>query len=267
MNTVEPPPAFRAFYRRLLKFYPRSFREQFGESMEQTFDDLCREENGRPGRMFSLTVSMSVDTGIGIVKERVLHFSKRSDMRNLLANSMATAVIGFLLALPGAMMLSMLMFNIEPPLGPLRQYVEGPKDGPHLFGSLIALTCIVVLPTIGLLINAGVIRKALLTYKNLFIATAAGLLLVMPFVGLELTYGQTSYSGFPWPLFGMLWLLATIFIAVVVPMVQSLLAGNGLRAHPATFVLGVLVLVITASMWVGIVNDQMPCFLGVPNCD
>ena len=267
MNTSQPRPAFRAFYRKLLKFYPRSFREQFGESMEQTFDDVCREQNGRPARMFSLTVSMSVDTGLGIVKERILHFSKRSDMGNLLADPKATAVIGFILVLPGAIMLSLIMLGIEPPMGPLRPYLEGPQDGPHIVGSLLVLTLIVILPVVGLLINATAIRQALLAYKNILIAALIGSVFVIPFIVLELTYGQKSYSDTPFALYGVMWLLAAIFVAILVPMVRSLRAGNGLRAHPATIMLGVFVLLITASMWVGIVNDQMPCFLGVPNCD
>jgi hypothetical protein len=33
----------RIFYKKLLAFYPQAFREQFGESVQQTFNDLCNE--------------------------------------------------------------------------------------------------------------------------------------------------------------------------------------------------------------------------------
>jgi hypothetical protein len=33
----------RTLYKKLLTLYPRGFREQLGESMEQTFADLCNE--------------------------------------------------------------------------------------------------------------------------------------------------------------------------------------------------------------------------------
>jgi len=39
----------RALYNRLLALYPRGFREQLGESMQQTFNDLCRERQAEGG--------------------------------------------------------------------------------------------------------------------------------------------------------------------------------------------------------------------------
>ena len=39
----------RTFYRKLLALYPRGFREQLGESMQQTFNDLYRERQTKPG--------------------------------------------------------------------------------------------------------------------------------------------------------------------------------------------------------------------------
>ena len=32
-----------ALYKKLLGLYPRGFRERLGESMQQTFNDLCNE--------------------------------------------------------------------------------------------------------------------------------------------------------------------------------------------------------------------------------
>jgi hypothetical protein len=37
------PKTVRALYKKLLGLYPRAFRERLGESMEQTFNDLCNE--------------------------------------------------------------------------------------------------------------------------------------------------------------------------------------------------------------------------------
>jgi hypothetical protein len=40
----------KTWYVMLLRLYPRRFREQFGEGMAQTFQDLCRERaNTRRG--------------------------------------------------------------------------------------------------------------------------------------------------------------------------------------------------------------------------
>jgi hypothetical protein len=51
------------------------------------------------------------------------------------------------------------------------------------------------------------------------------------------------------------------------PTARRVRAGNGgVAAHPET--IGMLaLLVLIAWFWVGLVDDQMPCFLGVPNCD
>ena len=34
---------YRTWYAMLLRLYPQSFRERFGEGMAKTFHDLCRE--------------------------------------------------------------------------------------------------------------------------------------------------------------------------------------------------------------------------------
>src|SRR5262245_47678319 len=36
--------AVRLLYRKLITLYPRDYKEQLGESMEQTFNDLCKEQ-------------------------------------------------------------------------------------------------------------------------------------------------------------------------------------------------------------------------------
>src|SRR4029077_16900076 len=34
---------YRNLYAKLLRLYPKPYRERFGEEMEQTFNDICRE--------------------------------------------------------------------------------------------------------------------------------------------------------------------------------------------------------------------------------
>jgi len=102
---------YRVWYARLLRLYPRAFRERFGEGMAQTFHDLCREranvdgrgpQRGRPrarrfrtpsayarpgmgtpephagaalaGRgLFGLALWVFWETSVGIVKENAMH--------------------------------------------------------------------------------------------------------------------------------------------------------------------------------------------------
>jgi hypothetical protein len=248
-------------YKKLLMFYPKQFRDQFGASMEQTFRDICRDERG------SHAVYTFFDTGIAMLKEQAAILSARRIMNGLADNPRVTGIIGFLLVLPGVAMLSSLLLSIDPPLGPFKFIVEGPPDGPHLLGSLIALTIILILPTFGLLINMASIRRVLFAAPNLILAAGVGLAAVVPFMILEMINGQEPYSNLPIPLFAILWLLPAAFFAILMPMMRSLVAGNDTKLRPTTVVLTAAVLVIIASMWAGIVIDQMPCFLGLPNCD
>ncbi len=47
---------YRNWYAKLLRLYPKPYRERFGEGMEQTFNDLCRE---RAERKEDCSVSLS----------------------------------------------------------------------------------------------------------------------------------------------------------------------------------------------------------------
>ncbi|HVF40372.1 MAG TPA: hypothetical protein VM939_10760 [Gemmatimonadaceae bacterium] len=72
-------------------------------------------------------------------------------------------------------------------------------------------------------------------------------------------------EGFPVALFTGLWLLGLTFVALLMSLV---------RRRPAqgdALTMGLLLrrfgLILVAALWVTLVADQMPCFLGVPNCD
>src|SRR5690349_15561047 len=59
----------RAWYAALLRLYPRPFQERFGEGMEQTFCDLCRERSDRGRRLFGFAVWIFFETLLGIIRE------------------------------------------------------------------------------------------------------------------------------------------------------------------------------------------------------
>jgi hypothetical protein len=263
----KPQTVFHAFYRRLLMLYPRPFRERFSESIEQTFDDLAKE---RQEHMLLFTLHVSFGTAIGIVRENVAHFSQRGVMTEIVRNQRVAAVTAILLFLPGAILFSLMLLGIEPSLGPLQTYLQ-PSDpeSPHLLGSLIFLTLIVVFPAaavvIALAATGGKPFKG--TASTLGIASVVGFLLVLPFILLELRYGQGSYSSFPFPLFGILWLLPTLLAAAIAPLVQAVRLRGSLGADPFALVMRIAFIVLIGTFWIGLVQDQMPCFLGVPNCD
>jgi hypothetical protein len=94
-----------------------------------------------------------------------------------------------------------------------------------------------------------------------------GLLAVLPFMTLEwATDSDLARSKFSLLLFGVMWVLASIFGFIALRMMRAPRArpigasgwiGLGLRLS---------LLVLIAWFWVGLVVDQMPCFLGATGC-
>jgi hypothetical protein len=98
-------------------------------------------------------------------------------------------------------------------------------------------------------------------------ASLISFIIVLPFIILEMVNGQDLDLGFPTALFFMLWLLPVIFIVTLLPIIRTIQNREPLLAHPILLFLRVAFLVFIAVMWMNIMIDQMPCFMGVPNCD
>jgi hypothetical protein len=62
---------YRHWYRKLLRLYPRPYRERFGEGMEQTFNDLFRERAEAEQGLFAFALWVFVETSAGIIRENV----------------------------------------------------------------------------------------------------------------------------------------------------------------------------------------------------
>ena len=107
--------------------------------------------------------------------------------------------------------------------------------------------------------------------KNMFTTFRSpaiiSLLLVLPFIILELVNRRTFHESFPISLFAWLWLLPVIFMITLMPVVRTIRAGNGIPAQPATLLIKALISVLIAGVWITLLVDQLPCFLGVLNCD
>lgn len=100
-------------------------------------------------------------------------------------------------------------------------------------------------------------------------AALISFILVLPFAILESLNQPITKQNAPGLilLFGVLWLLPTAFIFILVPIVRAVRAGDSLLAHPLTLLFKVAILVFLAWFWGSLFIDQLPCFLGVPNCD
>lgn len=110
----------------------------------------------------------------------------------------------------------------------------------------------------------GIMRETATQLRSSAIASA---LLVLPFVSLEAINRRRFDEGFPFPVFGILWLLAMAFILTHMPLVRIFRGGDTLPLRSANLMLRAAFLIVIAWLWVSILRDQIPCFLGVPNCD
>jgi len=102
---------------------------------------------------------------------------------------------------------------------------------------------------------------------NLKVPATISFALVLPFMILELVNRRNFNFDFPIVLFVLMWLLPLIFITLATPLVQNLRIGTSLLANPAGTLIRVALMSVIVWLWLSLVADQMPCFLGVPNCD
>ena len=93
------------------------------------------------------------------------------------------------------------------------------------------------------------------------------LVFVLPFAVMELVNRRVFHESFPFSLFIMLWLLPFIFFLILTPILQRVREGRRPMENPVDLVFGMIVMLFVAVMWVNLLADQMPCFLGVLNCD
>ncbi len=113
-------------------------------------------------------------------------------------------------------------------------------------------------------------------------AAITGFLLAFPFItlillfmlGIEPNLGpldpyldpENSHLG-SFIVFGALLLSLAGFAISVIPVVQSMQAGNGITAHPINLLLASIILFFILAFVGLIFVDQYPCWIGVPNCD
>ena len=86
-------------------------------------------------------------------------------------------------------------------------------------------------------------------------------ILVVPLMILEIVNGS---EDFPFVLFTILWVLPLVFVLNLQSTIQNVKAGEYRKVR---ILLSAVLLILLAFLWAVIVLDQIPCFLGVPNCD
>jgi hypothetical protein len=82
---------YRNWYAKLLGLYPKPYRERFGEGMEQTFNDLCRERVKAERGLFSFALWMFVETSTGIIRENSTFITMHD--KNIMRIAIGTGLI------------------------------------------------------------------------------------------------------------------------------------------------------------------------------
>lgn len=133
----------QTLYTRLLALYPRSFKERLGESMQQTFNDLCRERQTEAG-WFGFVLWTFVETALGIVREHALLIREGNKMKNVLASPGSAALLSSI-TLAVAFVVAPFIYlvgNLRDALGPFSYAVADFLYGPVWAASLVTLVSI-----------------------------------------------------------------------------------------------------------------------------
>jgi hypothetical protein len=101
---------YRRWYARLLRLYPTPYRARFGESMAQTFHDLCRERLDTRRPLLAYVLWLFAETSAGIIKEHVV-----TDRPVAADRPLAITLLAILAAIGGPVLLfaSHIWINIE----------------------------------------------------------------------------------------------------------------------------------------------------------
>jgi hypothetical protein len=148
-------------YKKLLKFYPGGFRERFGESMQQTFNDLYNERQQRTQHGLSIFVLWAFfETSMGITREYVYLIKQGDFMKNILTNPRSASIFSFILILPLVLLFPIAALEIEPFYGLIQSmFVEADGYTTTVFGKIIMIVTILLLPFLAFIANFIPIMK------------------------------------------------------------------------------------------------------------
>lgn len=278
----------RALYQTLLGLYPQEFREQFGEAMAQTFNDLCNEQkNHSPLKQLGFVLWQFGETVGGIIEEHRWLATERHPMKNALIHFRLPALTGFFIILP-FIVIQFVTVITQKLAFDLRDWL----DSSVMFGVLwlgVVAILLILMPLLQT-IRAGSTRKAnfgpaqentLLT--NPASTTLISFILALPFLTifsfllLNIEPPFAALLNDPNPdqpnVIGTVVVLVALLLAVTAgliaraPIVRAVQAGESLLAHPLNLILAVIILGFLSMFVGGLMIDQYPCWIGVPNCD
>ena len=269
----------RTLYKKLLTLYPQTFKEQLGESMEQTFQDLCNEKRQTKKELFGFVLWTFIETAIGIFKEHLLLISPGDIMQSILKPLGSSALISLLLILPFMFMEIVNRWHLNEDFPSMLFFV--------MWLNLFAISAI-LLPIMrarrtgnhDMAYPVPAQRNTLLTNPrsaaiiSVVVFLTPGILPLLDSVGWlsvdRLFNGPNPEVAFlPGQILSLSLILFPIAAGIIAggPIVRTLRAGGSLFAHPIHLIIVAIISFLFAAGLVSLIIDQWPCFMGVPNCD
>ena len=270
----------RTLYKRLIAFYPRAFKEQLGESMEQTFNDLCNEKQQTKQALLGFVLWTFIETTIGIFREHLLLISSGVIMQTILKTLGSPALVSLLLIFPFMIMevvnrrnfnedfpftlffgLWLNLFAISLILLPI---VRARRIGKHDMANPVPIqgNTLLITPKSALLIGVVIV---------LFLAIVS---LLDSFGGDPLNVPNPEQLDVfrlrvPSQFIALILISLPVAAGIIAgrPIIRTLRAGGSLFAHPIHLIIVVVISFLFAAGVVSLIVDQWPCFIGVPNCD
>lgn len=247
--------------------------------MEQTFHDLCYENQQAKKSFFRFVLWMFVETALGIFREHLLLVNEGDSMQTIRRTLGPSTGISFLIILP---FIAMEIVN-------RRTYNE---DFPFMLFFVLWLNLfaigIILLPvmlarrsvSLDLADSFPAQGNTLLTSPRS--AAIISIILVLSPILLSwlnslgwvpvdrLFNGPNPEQPYiPGQILSLLLISIPIAGGIIAggPIVRTLRSGGSLFAYPIHLIIIVVISFLFAVGVVGLVADQWPCFMGVPYCD
>ena len=269
----------RRLYKKLISLYPQGFKERLAESMEQTFQDLWNEKRQTKKELFTFLLWTFIETAIGIFREHLLLISPGDLMQTIFKPLGSSALISLLLILPFMMMEVVNRRNFHEDFPFMLFFV--------LWLNLFAISLILLpivrgrqtgnldtanpVPTQGntLLTNP---RSALMISVLLFLfPVILSWLDSLGWLSLDRLFnGPNPEAAYlPGQIISLGLILFPVAAGIIAgrPIVRTLRVGGSLFALPLHLIIVGVIAFLFAAGLVGLIVDQWPCFIGVPNCD
>lgn len=274
----------RALYKKLIACYPRSFKDQLGESMEQTFNDLYKEKQQTKQPWVGFVLWTFLETAMGIWREYLFVIFQGDIMLTMLKTLGSSTLISLLLIFPFMIMeiinrrsfdedfpfvlffglwlnlfaVSLVLFPIVRALRARKQDMTNPvatqKNTPLTNPkSALIISVVLILSVILLSFLASLGWQPLEHLLNnpnpegpsVFGIQVASQLIILILLSLPIAAGIIASR----------------------PIIRKLQTGGSLFAYPIHLIIVVVISLMIVTGVASLIVDQWPCFIGVPVCD